>query len=122
MDTWDGCRSCRHRRSDRDLAHRAGYRRLLRFLRRAHDGALGQLPEGEAGARGEEEGEEDPVKALTIHQPWAQLIVHEAKRWETRTWAPPRSLLGQRFAVHAGQLDSDRVLAGLRDNVRRAIV
>ena len=42
------------------------------------------------------------MKALTIWQPWASLIMAGAKPWEWRGWAPPRSLVGQRIAIHAG--------------------
>lgn len=41
-------------------------------------------------------------RALTIHQPWAALICSGAKRFETRSWAPPANLIGQRLAIHAG--------------------
>ena len=43
------------------------------------------------------------MKALTLHQPWASLIAHGVKKIETRSWAPPRSLVGQRIAIHAGK-------------------
>lgn len=39
--------------------------------------------------------------ALTIHQPWAELIVWGIKRIENRGWRP-RSMLGQTIAIHAG--------------------
>lgn len=42
------------------------------------------------------------MKALTIWQPWATLIVQGAKPYEFRGWKPPRSLIGQRVAIHAG--------------------
>lgn len=42
------------------------------------------------------------MKAVTIWQPWASLIVAGAKPWEWRGWWPPRSLIGQRIAIHAG--------------------
>ena len=43
------------------------------------------------------------MKALTLHQPWASLIAHGVKTIETRSWAPPRQLVGQRIAIHAGK-------------------
>ena len=43
------------------------------------------------------------MKAITLHQPWASLIAHGVKSIETRSWAPPRSLIGQRIAIHAGR-------------------
>lgn len=42
------------------------------------------------------------MKALTIWQPWATLIMAGAKPWEWRGWPPPRRLIGQRIAIHAG--------------------
>jgi hypothetical protein len=41
------------------------------------------------------------VKALPLWQPWATLVAVGAKRGETRSWAPPDSLVGQRIAIHA---------------------
>jgi len=43
------------------------------------------------------------MKALTIHQPWASLIIHGVKTIETRGWACPKSLIGERLAIHAGK-------------------
>ena len=43
------------------------------------------------------------MKAITLHQPWASLVAVGAKQIETRSWRPPMSLLGERFAIHAGQ-------------------
>ena len=43
------------------------------------------------------------MKAITLHQPWASLIAHGVKTIETRSWAPPRRLIGQRIAIHAGK-------------------
>jgi hypothetical protein len=40
--------------------------------------------------------------ALTIWHPWATLIMIGAKPYEFRSWRPPRMLVGQRLAVHAG--------------------
>lgn len=42
------------------------------------------------------------MKALTIWQPWASLIMIGAKPYEFRGWKPPQSLIGQRLAIHAG--------------------
>jgi hypothetical protein len=42
------------------------------------------------------------VKALTIWQPWASLIIAGSKPYEFRGWRPPRSIIGQRIAIHAG--------------------
>ena len=43
------------------------------------------------------------MRALTLHQPWAQLMVWGLKNIETRSWPAPRSLIGQRIAIHAGK-------------------
>lgn len=47
---------------------------------------------------------ERPLRALTIIQPWAHLIVHGRKRVENRTWEPAaRGLrVGDYLAIHAG--------------------
>lgn len=42
------------------------------------------------------------MKALTIWQPWASLIMIGAKPYEFRGWQPPTRLVGQRMAIHAG--------------------
>jgi hypothetical protein len=42
------------------------------------------------------------MKALTIWQPWASLIMIGAKPYEFRGWRPPHWLIGQRLAIHAG--------------------
>lgn len=42
------------------------------------------------------------MKALTVWQPWATLIAIGAKPYEFRGWKPPRSIIGQRIAIHAG--------------------
>lgn len=41
------------------------------------------------------------MKALTIWQPWASLIIIGAKPYEFRGWRAPRSVIGQRIVVHA---------------------
>lgn len=42
------------------------------------------------------------MKALTLWQPWASLVAAGAKPYEFRGWLPPRGLVGQRIAIHAG--------------------
>jgi hypothetical protein len=42
------------------------------------------------------------MKAITLWQPWASLIVEGLKPYEFRGWPAPRSLVGQRIAIHAG--------------------
>lgn len=41
------------------------------------------------------------MKALTIWQPWASLIMAGAKPYEFRSWRPPAWLIGQQLVVHA---------------------
>lgn len=42
------------------------------------------------------------MKALTIWQPWASLIICGAKPWEWRKHKAPRSVVGQEIVIHAG--------------------
>ena len=42
------------------------------------------------------------MKAITLWQPYASLLVAGRKPHETRSWPPPDSLLGARIAIHAG--------------------
>jgi hypothetical protein len=41
------------------------------------------------------------MKALTLWQPWASLIVVGAKPFEFRKWKAHRSVIGQRIVIHA---------------------
>lgn len=41
------------------------------------------------------------MKALTIWQPWASMIVHGCKPDEFRNWPAPASIVGQRIVIHA---------------------
>ena len=42
------------------------------------------------------------MKALTLWQPWASLVVAGAKPYEFRSWRPPASIVGERIVIHAG--------------------
>lgn len=42
------------------------------------------------------------MKALTVWQPWASLIVAGVKPYEFRGHKAPAALVGQRIAIHAG--------------------
>ena len=42
------------------------------------------------------------MKAITIKQPWASLIVHGIKDIENRTWPCPKKYIGQRVLIHSG--------------------
>lgn len=52
------------------------------------------------------------MKAITLHQPWATLIAKGIKTTETRSWAPPQELVGERIAIHAGRTVSEIGLVG----------
>lgn len=43
------------------------------------------------------------MKALTIWQPWATLIISGWKPYEFRSWAAPASIVGQRIGIHAAK-------------------
>lgn len=43
------------------------------------------------------------MKALTLWPEWAWSIMHLGKDVENRTWHPPKNILGQRIALHAGR-------------------
>jgi hypothetical protein len=43
------------------------------------------------------------MKALTLWQPWASLIVAGVKPYEFRGWRAPASFVGQRIGIHAGK-------------------
>lgn len=54
--------------------------------------------------------------AITLWQPWAWAMGIGLKRVENRPWEPPASLIGERFALHAGNKwdrASSRLLAKL---------
>lgn len=62
------------------------------------------------------------MKALTIWQPWASLIIAGAKPYEFRGWRPPASIIGQRIVIHAAarKVDIEEVsylyrILGFRD-------
>ncbi|MFD2578767.1 ASCH domain-containing protein [Novosphingobium colocasiae] len=48
------------------------------------------------------------MKALTLWQPWASLVIAGAKPYEFRSWRPPASLIGQRIVIHAAARKVDR--------------
>lgn len=43
------------------------------------------------------------MKALTIWQPWASLIIEGLKPREFRPWAAPPAIVGQRIVLHAAK-------------------
>jgi hypothetical protein len=40
------------------------------------------------------------MKAISLHAPWATLVALGVKRYETRSWPAPASVIGQRVAIH----------------------
>lgn len=47
------------------------------------------------------------MKAITLFQPWASLVASGAKKIETRSWPAPKSIIGQRLAIHASRRRPD---------------
>ena len=43
------------------------------------------------------------MRALTIQQPYAELVAQGVKSVENRAWKPPAAQIGERIAIHAGQ-------------------
>ena len=43
------------------------------------------------------------MKALTLTQPWATLVILGVKGWETRSWKPGGLAIGERIAIHAAK-------------------
>ena len=39
------------------------------------------------------------MKVISVWQPWATLIIQGFKFFETRSWAPPKSLIGQTIGI-----------------------
>lgn len=63
------------------------------------------------------------VRALTIRQPWAGAIAHQAKRVENRSWKLPPKYEGARILIHAGaQRDRHAQVYGEHLDVHSAIV
>lgn len=55
------------------------------------------------------------MHAITLHQPWASLIAAGIKDKETRSWAPPKALIGQRIAIHAALRRPSKLLYPVKD-------
>lgn len=43
------------------------------------------------------------MKAISLWQPWASLVALQFKKFETRSWKPPKSLIGEPLAIHAAK-------------------
>jgi hypothetical protein len=59
------------------------------------------------------------MRAITIHSPWAELIVLGEKRFETRSWFPDET--GYPIAIHAGKNSESIADALLRDPFRSVL-
>lgn len=55
------------------------------------------------------------MKAITIKQPWASLIVHGIKNIENRTWSCPKKYLGQRVLIHSSVCHGKKFKINLTD-------
>ena len=54
------------------------------------------------------------MKAITVKQPWASLIIHWGKDIENRSWPLPRFMRGQRVAIHSSaKLDKDEFASAM---------
>lgn len=58
------------------------------------------------------------MKALTIWQPWAGLIIAGLKPIENRSWGPKCIQIGERFCIHAGK-DQEEVSQFVMDEVTK---
>ena len=58
------------------------------------------------------------MKALTLWQPWASLIVLRQKRFETRSWKLD-GLIGERIAIHAAKRPSEGLDSELIDELAK---
>lgn len=56
------------------------------------------------------------LRAVTLWQPWASLVIVGAKPFEFRGYPPPRTIVGERIVIHAATKPMDRteLLAMLR--------
>jgi hypothetical protein len=43
------------------------------------------------------------MKAISLWQPWATLLVIGAKKYVSRSWKLPENLIGQRIAIYAAK-------------------
>ena len=51
------------------------------------------------------------MKALSMWQPWASLVIDGRKKIETRSWRAPAWLIGVDLAIHATKGNCDKDLA-----------
>lgn len=55
------------------------------------------------------------MKAISIKQPWASLIVHGIKDIENRSWPCPKKYIGQRVLIHASKTKAKSLFFSLTD-------
>jgi len=55
--------------------------------------------------------------ALSVQQPWAEMIVRGVKPLEIRTWKPAEKHIGKRILIHASKSNSE-----ITDDVAREVV
>lgn len=48
------------------------------------------------------------LRALTLYEPWASLVVAGAKPFEFRGHRPPSTIIGERIVIHASRQPIDR--------------
>lgn len=53
------------------------------------------------------------MRALTVKQPWAALIVSGTKRVENRSWKCGEVMIGERIAIHAGLAVDDEAMRSI---------
>lgn len=56
------------------------------------------------------------MKAITVKQPWASLIVHGIKDIENRRWPCPQKYIGQRILIHASKAKAKSLKFQLTDD------
>jgi hypothetical protein len=55
------------------------------------------------------------LRALTLWRPWDEPVACGAKPIENRPWPPPRKMVGERIAIHAGKVYDDDAAAFIRE-------
>ena len=60
------------------------------------------------------------MKAISIKQPWASLIVEGLKDIENRTWKCPEKYIGQRILIHAGMARTNHIIRNVLNDAQYA--
>jgi hypothetical protein len=61
------------------------------------------------------------MRVLSLTQPWATLVACGAKKIETRSWQPPKALIGQRIGIHASKGLADMTQRDFNDLCMRPV-